>query len=104
MSPRLQINLARKQVNRGVTIVISTLMAEPSLFTSLTNRFRSRGVTVMFRGSPDRRMRFSSYKYSTIRASFRSVIEARMKHKGWGNGAWWCNHQVCGRTREVITR
>ena len=69
--------------DRGVTIVISSLIAEPSRLPSFTKRLRSRSVTVTFLGRFERRMRFSSLRYSTIWASFRSVTDARMNHNGW---------------------
>src|SRR5262245_45328602 len=88
-----EVPLTHRAKLRGETIVMRSLMADPSLDPSLTRRRRSRAVTVIRVGSLPRRMRFSARRYSTMRASWESVaaassaksgLRSRMVGRAWG--------------------
>ena len=60
---------------------IAPLILEPNL----TSRKRSRAVTVMRSGSLERRILFSSLRYSIICRRSESLLVVRRSQSGWRN-------------------
>ena len=69
----------------AVTMVIRSLMVDPSGLPSLTSPSRSASVQITLLGSLLRRMRFSALRNSTYWASWDSVALARRLSSGWKN-------------------
>jgi len=67
---------------RGDTIVMISLIALPIPRPSRTSRFRSRAVTVSRFDNLSLRMRFSAFRYSTIRANCGSVATPSRANSG----------------------
>jgi hypothetical protein len=79
------VPLSQRAKVQGVTVVRRSLIAVPSGRPSVKRRARSRGVTARRAGSLSRRIRFSAFGYSIMRANSRSVAAMSKSQRGWSN-------------------